>query len=129
MGLGVIAQLVAGALVGARASSQVVKQADSWFRLTLGLSGTALVTFLGVFGGTGGAAFTAATEKGLDPFACVALGVGAGLFTASAATAGAIYGIWRRSELTKGIPLFAPVKVAQDEMNASMVYLEPKKEK
>jgi len=118
---GAIAQLV-GSLYGAhRVSSKVIEQADEWFKLSLSLSGTAMVTFLGIFG-TVGAATLASGQT-------VAVSVAVGLFAGSSATAAAVYGIWRRSSLTKGIPILAPMKVAQDEMQAGTVYLEPKKEK
>lgn len=121
MGIGWIAQLVAGALVGARASSRVVKHADQWFELTMSLGGTSLVTFLGIFGAVGGATLAGG--------ASVSVSIATGLFMGCSATAAAIYGIWRRSTLTKGISLLAPMRVAQDELDTDTVLIEPRKER
>jgi hypothetical protein len=116
---GALAQLVAGAIIGARASSQIVKQADEWFRLTLSLTGTGTVAFLGIFGAAGGAALAAG--------ASLLLAIATALFTASSATAAIIYALWRKHPLTKGIPIMAPMKVAKDAMGLDTVYIEPSK--
>ena len=114
-----LAQLVAGLYREHRESSQILKQRDEWFRLSLSLFGTAFVTFFGMLGIVGGSTLAAG-----QPFAVAFFG---GFFAACLAMAAAVLALWKRSALTRGIPILAPMKVEKEVLEESWSLTEPAK--
>lgn len=86
------------------------RQLQRWLRLLASLAGTALVTFLGIFGLTVLSAYPTVGAAG-----ALVLGLG----TASISTSVTVLWLWRRHPLTKGIPIAVPARV-EDELNKAL---------
>lgn len=122
--LGTLANLVTG-LYAARAAHKVahkaVEMADDWFKLTLSLSGTAFITFTG----TWGLAIISFYEAGVNIYTTLILGFASALIATSSIT----LFIWKRSSLTRGIPIAAPMKIEAEVLKGGMVLTEPSAKK
>jgi len=112
-----ISNLIVGLYRAQRESSQIIAQRDEWFKLSLSIFGTALVSFMGTLGATGGAALLA----GIDPWMALA----SGFFSACLTTAAAILMLWKRSTLTRGIPILAPMKVEEQVLQGGFALTIP----
>lgn len=112
---------ISSVIVGWMQVNKASKLAEDWFRQGMSLFGTALVAFLGIFGTAG----VAALQSGLEPLPALAYA----LFAASGGTAAAILALWKRSSLTKGIPILAPMSVEQKVLEGGYVYTEPTSQK
>lgn len=122
--LNAIAALITGLQVGNRAVSEAAKRADDWFKFGMSLFGTVFVTFIGVWGlTTSGLLYPNGGVNVSIAAAVVALiaGFAAGLVSTSAVT---LY-LWKRSPLTRGIPIAAPMKIEEKVLQGGMVLTEP----
>lgn len=113
-----LATLAIGFYRAKRESDQEIKQNEAWFKLSLSLMGTGLVTFLGIFSVAGLGALAA----GSAPWVCFLTA----LFVASGTTAAAILSMWKRSTLARGIPILAPMSVEKEVLQGGFAYTEPK---
>ena len=108
---------MAKVIVGWMQVNKASKLAEEWFKQGMSLFGTAIIAFLGIFGATG----LAATQSGHEPWIAFMYA----LFTASGGTAAAILALWKRSTLTKGIPILSPMSVEQKVLEGGFAYTEP----
>ena len=116
-----IAELIGQLYRAHRESGKQMEIADQWFKLGMSVFGTAFVTFFGMLGIVGGSTLAAG-----QPFAIAFF---AGFFAACATTAAAVLNLWKRSALTRGIPILAPMKVEEKVLQDSWSMTEPAKTK
>ncbi len=112
---------IATVIVGWMSVNKGAKLAEQWFKQGMSIFGTALVSFLGIFGAVGAGAL----QTGATPWVCLLTA----LFAASMATAAAVLALWKRSTLTRGIPILSPMQVEQKVLESDFAYTEPLKEK
>jgi hypothetical protein len=120
-----LAQLVAGLYGAHKVTSKLVEEADDWFKLSLSLFGTGFVCFFGSLGIVGGAAFTAATTAGVHPWLAFVISLGGGFFAACLSMAVGVSYLWKRSPLTRGIPLLSPMKVEEKVLEGGYTLTVP----
>lgn len=96
---------IASVINGYISTSKHIKQKEAWFRLGMSIFGTSFVSFSFTFGTVAGGALA----NDVPPLIALAMGV------ASGAAASAVYVavLWKRSPLTKGIPIAYPGKVEE----------------
>ena len=104
-------------LVGAKAVNLAREELDKWFNFSMSLYGSQFVTFLG----TWGASIWALYPK-FGTWAALILAFANALM----ATAGITYLLWKRSPLTKGIPLMIPSALAEKAEEVDTTYTETK---
>ena len=101
-----LAELIVGLYRAHRESGKQMEVAEQWMKLGMSIFGTAFVSFFGVFGIVGGSMLASGQH-----FAVALTG---GFFAAALATAAAVLALWKRSTLTRGIPILAPMKVEEE---------------
>lgn len=99
---------IAQVVVGFISVNKEWKVKDAWFRLVMSIFASAFVTFFFVWGATTGAMIIG----GSNPW----LSLIAGFAAACTAMASAVVWLWKRSELTAGIPLAYPMKLEEEVM-------------
>jgi len=87
------------------------KKLQEWGRLVASTGVTAFVAFWGAWG----TAIPALHAQGQPPSACLVLGFGVACFVMAVMVAA----LWKRSPLTKGIPLVLPTRVAEEAAGAA----------
>jgi len=137
-----LAQMVAAMIMANRVSKEIVEHADDWFKFSLSLTGTAFVTFLGVWGASGLAllgiqnavplsGLPAQAGIGIPPWpvavAMCVIALTGGFLAGCLACAAAVLALWKRSPLTRGIPILAPMKVEEKVLQGGFVLTEPAK--
>ena len=104
-------------IVGIFGVLKKTEQKWAWFRFGASLFGTAFISFWGTWGAVGGGALAA----GAEPL----LALISGFFVGALTMATAILALWKRSALTKGIPILAPMKVEEELLkDEGFVYTE-----
>lgn len=111
------------ALVGAISAFLTQRKIDRWARLILSCLISGACTLLGIFGSSGIAHLIAGQSIGLS--------LAFALCEACVATSGILYFTWRKSPLTKGMPISVPVIVEQaerEQLKQGIVTCDPKGE-
>ncbi len=104
-------------IVGVHGIHKNVKLKWAWFRFGSSIAGTAFISFWGTWGVVGGGALA----SGAEPLLALISGFFAGALT----MATAVLALWKRSPLTKGIPIMAPMKVEEELLkDEGFVYTE-----
>ena len=113
--LGFIGQL----LVGGYSVHKKLKQREAWFKTIASIVGTGFVSFWGTLGAVG------ETLLANDVEPVLAL-IGA-FFAACLAMAAMVLYLWKRSPMTKEIPIVAPMRVEKEVLESEKVYTHPGK--
>jgi len=109
---------IARIIVGVHSTKASIKLKDAWFKFGMSIFGSAFVSFWGTMGATGGVM----VASDYDPILALVTAFFAGSFS----MAGTILALWKRSSLTKGIPIMAPSIVEEKVLEESYTYTEPK---
>ncbi len=108
--------IVRGWIVG-RAEAKAIPDYDKWFRLVASISASSFISFFGIFAVAGGAALA----NHVPPLTAFV----SAIFSGAGAMAISVLYLWRRSPLTRGIPIVIPGEVAKAEIEANKTYIEP----
>lgn len=112
---------LANLAVGIFREKKRFKQRWEWFRLIASVAVTSYVAFWGTWGAVGGGLLA----EGSDPLTALF----AGFFAAALAMSAAVVALWKRSALTKDIPLVSILKVDEKVLEGGFSYTESAKEK
>lgn len=111
--------LIDGMIVGGYRVWKEHKQRKRWFQTVMSIVWTGIISFLGTFGSVGGGMLA----DGSDPILAAATGTFAGALSAAAM----MTFLWKKSPMTKDIPLAVPMPVEEKVLEGGQVYTESAK--
>jgi len=103
-------------LVGSKAINMTREELDKWFNFGMSLYGTQFTTFVGTWGG----GIWTHHASGMGIWESLVMGFADALI----ATAAITYLLWKRSPLTKGMPLMIPSAIATKAEKVDTTYTE-----